>query len=103
MFGLRSLLALLASSALVFAACKSHEDDHSHGSGHASQYPTCDEIIKKCHPLDLGVGTISECHVFAHEATSEAECVAKKAECLAACVPAADGGADGSASDASSD
>ena len=94
--------ACLLLPLLLWAGCS---DDHDHGASssgaHASAYPTCDAIIKQCHPLDLGVGKISECHVLAHESTNDAECAAKKDECLAACV-ASDAG-DGNSSDATTD
>ncbi len=66
---------------------------------HTSPYPSCQAILSACHELDTGEGPIHECHEVAHDATSEADCAPRKAECLATCVEPADAGAD-AASDA---
>ncbi len=66
----------------------------------------CEEIVERCHPLDQGTGDIHECHEFAEAtATTNAQCLARRAACLATCT-AADAGADASAdvtSDVASD
>lgn len=64
--------------------------------------PTCEAIFERCHPLDTGSGDIHECHEFAEAAaTTEAQCVARRASCFTACT-ASDAGAD-AATDVSSD
>jgi hypothetical protein len=77
---------------LLLGACS---DGHEHGpGGHSSKYPSCDAIIKACHPFDVGDGPIHDCHDYAHaENATEESCAAKKAECLRICVPS-DAGAD---------
>lgn len=56
--------------------------------------PTCEAIFERCHPLDTGSGDIHECHEFAEAAaTTEAQCVARRASCFTACT-ASDAGAD---------
>jgi len=76
-----------------------HDDDghtHTDAGGHTSQYPDCQVIIDKCHPLDTGEETKAhECHDLAHGAKSNADCTAKKAECLAGCVEPTDAGDGG--------
>jgi hypothetical protein len=90
-----------AIGALAVASC-SH-DDHDHTTTpHSSPYPTCDAIIKQCHPLDVGEGPIHTCHDVAHGAKSDADCVPKKDECLRVCA-AADGGGDARTNDGASD
>lgn len=66
---------------------------------HTSPYPSCQAILSACHELDTGEGPIHDCHEVAHDATSEADCAPRKAECLATCVEPSDAGAD-AASDA---
>jgi len=59
--------------------------------------PTCEAIVERCHPLDTGSGDIHECHEFAEAAaTTEAQCVARRASCFTACT-ASDAGADAAA------
>jgi len=104
------VVAALLGSVVALLACS---DDHHHGSsgtsgGHTSPYVSCQQIIDRCHPLDVGEGAIHDCHEVAHEASSEEACAAKKDECFRACVPAADGGSteagsEGGAHDASAD
>jgi hypothetical protein len=60
---------------------------------HVSPYPACNAIIEACHPLDVGEGPIHDCHNLGHEATSDADCIPKKDECLRICVPESDAGA----------
>lgn len=92
-----SVLVLVGAAGLTLTpSCKSSDDDHDHSTdgGHVSSYPSCQAIIDKCHPLDLGdPGPIHDCHELAHDATDDATCAAKKAECEKTCVPgAADSG-----------
>jgi hypothetical protein len=83
----------------LLTACSEHKHDEAHG--HSSKYPSCDAIIKACHPLDVGDGPIHDCHDFAHaESATEEACAARKADCLRICVPS-DAGTD--ASDAAKD
>ncbi|MBX3232402.1 MAG: hypothetical protein KIT84_22520 [Labilithrix sp.] len=89
-------IALVPVLALALVACGDDDkktDDPKGSSGytdHSSPYPACDAIIKACHPLDTGEGTIHDCHDQGHLAKSEADCTPVKDMCLAACV--ADGG-----------
>ena len=48
--------------------------------------PTCDAIMLRCHPFDVGLGEIHACHEFSEaDATTEAECVAMHDHCFAVC------------------
>lgn len=92
-----SAFVILTVAALsVTSGCKSSDDDHDHPAdgGHVSSYPSCQAIIDKCHPLDVGdPGPIHDCHELAHDAKDDATCAAKKAECEKTCVAgAADAG-----------
>jgi hypothetical protein len=66
--------------------------------------PACEAIYERCHPLDQGTGDIHECHEFAEAAaTTNDQCVARRAACFTACT-ATDAGSDASTgSDASAD
>lgn len=97
------MIGVLTAAAFVVplgsSGC-STDDDHGHADGgvHYSSHPACDAIIKRCHPLDVGNdGEISECHVLAHEATSDGACLARKEACFAACIETADAGVAGDA------
>lgn len=65
-----------------------------------SARPTCDEIMEQCHPFDVGLGEIHECHELSEAAdTTEAACVAMRAHCFEVCVatdagPTADSGSE---------
>jgi len=96
---------IFAMGLLVLAACSSDKDSNtssSSGSGtssgytdHSSAYPTCDQIIKACHPYDIGEGFIHDCHDQGHGAKSDADCTPVKDRCLDACNAAAvDAGVD---------
>ncbi len=62
------------------------------GGAHSSPYPTCDAIIKQCHPFDVEEGPIHDCHDLGHAAQSDAPCIEKRDECFRICV--ADAGVD---------
>jgi hypothetical protein len=48
--------------------------------------PVCDEIAKICHSHDEHGGLPRDCHLMGHNPrTTNEQCEAKKAECLAAC------------------
>ncbi len=47
--------------------------------------PTCLFLARKCHPYDAASPTAHACHELGHTSTNDAECQAKKAECVAAC------------------
>jgi len=52
----------------------------------ASARPSCDAIDEACDPHAGKGGHAKECHDFGESAAStEAQCAARKAECLAAC------------------
>ena len=92
----------VALLALLVAGCSSSSDNTSSSSSsgytdHSSRYPTCDQIIKACHPYDIGEGRIHDCHDQGHEAKSDADCTPVKDLCLSACAAAA---ADAGAKDA---
>lgn len=76
---------------LLLLACS---DDHDHGA----LDPTCAEIVSRCHDLDLGPGTIHDCHQLA-EGNNATMCAARRTECLAACPAVTDGGAPDAPSD----
>ncbi len=65
----------------------------TYAGGHVSQYPSCQAIIDKCHPLDVEEGPIHDCHDLGHAASGDAECAAQKDRCFALCVEAPDSGA----------
>lgn len=89
--------------ALLAAGCSSSDDKQTSSSSsgytdHSSPYPTCDQIIKACHPYDIGEGTIHDCHDQGHEAKSDADCTPVKDLCLSTCAAAAaDAGAEAGA------
>jgi hypothetical protein len=61
-------------------------------AGHLAE-PSCEAIIDRCHDLDVADGPIHDCHVFAEtKGKTEAECAARKSQCLATCVPDDGGG-----------
>jgi uncharacterized Zn-binding protein involved in type VI secretion len=92
-----SLVCALAC--LGVAACSSDKDaapidDHGHDPdhGHEGEVDFCDlpascqEIMKACHPKDLGEGdAISDCHAVAHEDGTQASCDARHDECVELC------------------
>lgn len=91
--------------ALVVVAACSDKESSSSSSGtsgksssgytdHSSPYPACDEIIKACHPLDVGEGTIHDCHDQGHGAKSDNDCIPVKEMCLKLCKGGADAGAE---------
>lgn len=89
---MRSLLVLLVAAVVVtFVACKDDEETPSHGH---DDFPACKELGKRCHAFDTGSGLGHDCHELGHGAKTEAECIAKRDECLAVC-PLTDGGAEG--------
>lgn len=94
---LRHLGVALVGGALLLGATASAgcDHDHEHGAdgGHTSPYPTCDAIMDACHPLDVEEGPIHDCHNVAHDATSDAPCIARRDECLRICVAPSDAGA----------
>lgn len=57
---------------------------------HHPDFPACAVLAKTCHPHDKDSDKAHACHVLGHNAPSNEECEAKRAECLAIC-----GGADG--------
>ena len=92
--------AVVTLSIAIFPAACSSSDDPKPGpyTEHSSPYPSCDAIIKACHPYDVGEGDIHDCHDQGHEAHSDADCAPVKQQCLDLCAAAADGGtADASA------
>lgn len=91
-------LWLALSMTLGLLACSSDKSTPAPApTGHASKYPTCNEIIQACHPFDVGEGPIHDCHDLGHSATSDADCIPKKADCLRICVPSAEDGGTGAA------
>lgn len=69
-------LSILAASSLVLASL-------STGCGDEDR-PSCDEIMEACHSSTTTEG--QDCHEFSEdEATTEEECVDRKADCLAIC------------------
>ena len=82
-----AVLALLTALVAAIAAC---EDDHDHDT--AAEPPSCKAIVEACHELDKGDGPIHDCHEFAEGGKTEAECAAKKTECLTTCTPGGDAG-----------
>jgi hypothetical protein len=97
---MKTMAVILVAAAAVYACSN---DDHSHdhpNGGHSSPHPACHEIITACHPVDLGLGPINDCHSLGHDAKSNEECVPRREECLRICAEAA---ADGGSGDASSD
>ncbi len=70
----------------AFAFACSDDHDHDEGGAHTSAFPSCQTIIDACHPLDVGDGPIHDCHEVGHgTGATEANCAAKKTECLATC------------------
>jgi len=95
---MRSILALAFIATWLGCSNHSHEGGDAGQGGHSSAHPSCDAIIKACHPLDTGAGAIHDCHDLGHDHdATEASCAAKKGECLALCV--ADAGARDAAAD----
>lgn len=96
-----SAFVILTVATFSMASGCSSDDQHGHehtgDGGHVSAYPSCQAIIDKCHPLDVGdPGPINDCHALAHDAKDDATCAAKKDNCVTkVCVPgAADAGAE---------
>jgi hypothetical protein len=86
----RRILAVAAVTVAAIPVLACH-DDHDHDGEAAS----CKAIVEACHPKDTGSGPIHECHEFAESGKTEADCAAKKAECLATCAQGpTDAGAD---------
>ena len=102
--GIAACAALALSTALIGCSSDEKKSSSSSSSGytdHSSPYPSCDVIIKACHPYDIGEGDIHNCHDQGHEAKSEADCPAQlKDFCLGICQAAADAADGGGASDA---
>lgn len=94
----KTILAFASVAALTLLFACHDDDDHSHSdtTAHTSEFPSCQAIVDACHPLDVGAGPIHDCHDVGHDATSDAPCAAKKAECLKTCV-ATDAGASDAA------
>lgn len=63
----------------------------------------CQKIATECHVFDKGSGVAHDCHELGHNATTDAPCVAKQAECLAVCVDAGTAVTTDAASDAATD
>lgn len=77
---------------LFFVACKSSAPapaPATPAAPTAEARPSCEAIDEACDPHEDKPGTPHECHELSENtATTEAECAAKKDECLAACPPA---------------
>ena len=95
-------------------ACSSSDDTNKTGSSsgakassgytdHSSPYPDCDQIIKACHPFDVGEGQVHDCHDQGHGARSEADCTPVKQMCLDICAAAAAAADGGTTTDAGTD
>ena len=90
---MKKLVAALFAVAISTVFACSSSDDHDHTTGeHESEFPSCQAIMEKCHPLDKGPGAIHDCHEVAHDDPTEEKCAAKKNECLATCVESSDAG-----------
>lgn len=83
--------------------CTEAKPDPKDSGYHSSMYPTCDEIIDRCHPFDVGKGPIHDCHDIGHGATSDEICKMKKDECFKICVPMPDAATSDAPADAVSD
>jgi hypothetical protein len=82
---MRNTLFIALLSILSLGAC----------SAPATTPAECEAIVDRCHPLDLGTGTIHDCHEYAEAAgRTAAECTARQSECFAACTAASDAGTD---------
>ncbi|MFO0681426.1 MAG: hypothetical protein U0234_05215 [Sandaracinus sp.] len=77
----------------VMAGCGTPSTGNDAG-GHSVSSPTCEMILERCHPLDMGVAEIHECHELS-ETNVEADCAAMRDHCFASCTPSDSGGVDG--------
>lgn len=105
-------LFLAASAAVAMFAlaqgCSSSDDKTSSSSSSSSgengeptsPFPSCQEILHACHPLDVGEGPIHDCHETAHDDGTEAKCAAAKDQCLKTCVAPSDAGTSTDSGDA---
>ena len=96
----------LAVSGLALATltgCSSDDGDGTGGDGgggaggshsHDDLPAECEAIRDACHPKDVGVGRVSECHTISHDGVAQA-CADVEEECIQVCndAPAPDGGA----------
>jgi hypothetical protein len=71
---------------LCFACGGSKPEATAASTTSSAARPTCDAIDRACDPHEDKGGLAKECHDFSESsATTEATCVARKAECMAAC------------------
>lgn len=82
-----------ASSDPSAVPASSSQSGAHQGAGHAAHadFPACTTLAKTCHAHDKDSDKAHACHVLGHSASSNEECEAKRAECLAIC--GGDGGA----------
>lgn len=86
----RSLVVGLIALGLLAAplyACSDDDHDHDH-EGHSDENlpASCEAFHEKCVALSETNTKAKECDDFVHvEGRTEAECAAKKDECVAAC------------------
>jgi len=72
----------------VGACSDDHDHDHDH-DGEGAFPPSCEAFHDACVKVMQSNAKAKECDDFAHaEGRTEAECAAKKDECVAACGPA---------------
>ncbi len=89
-YAIRTVLGIACA---LLVACGSTSAGNDAG-GHSVSSPTCEMILERCHPLDIGVAEIHECHELS-EMNVEADCAAMRDHCFATCTPADSGGVDG--------
>ena len=87
-----AILAILASSSCTPAPATSPPPAQPSAGLEDPAPPTCRELGKVCHGHDDAGGLPRECHLMGHNPKStEEQCKAKRAECVAACEKAAQG------------
>lgn len=88
-FLLVAALSLLAcGSSAQPAPANSPPQGHHPSSGvpqQANASPSCRELARTCHAHDKDSEKAHACHVLGHTAPSEAECAARREECLSEC------------------
>ncbi len=89
MYGRQMRFFVLLALALCAVASCDDEDDHEHASSAA----TCGDLADICHAYVASSRAAFDCHELAHHAT-EADCAAKRPDCLAVCSGPLDAGSD---------
>jgi hypothetical protein len=98
-----SPIAMLISAVAALSACGEGRSEGGALTRPYSPHPSCNAIIQACHPVDVGLGPVNDCHGLGHDGKSEAECAGRKDECVALCNDAAEDAGSIDPDDASAD